>query len=262
MVDNLEDRHLPIGVNFTIPSDENMTTKIKNKEGKKMIIKESIKNQIEKFKERVISFAELYEQYSNNNIALINEITSRRGWSDLTASAQDDRKGTALASVKLEQDQTLRNRQAQLEADIDAFDMEITAELFKSITGSEKLKSLAEKLGVSPELCNTLLEDVAGLSNATDILSSQDSYTDLILRKIMRDGGKDLSELQKNYANERINSEGSEDMQTYKYIKKMLGFCKNQIVFVADSNIRYLPDDLDKIQISKMVKDALEKSAV
>jgi len=42
----------------------------------------------------------------------------------------------------------------------------------------------------------------------------------------------------------------------------MLGFCKNQIVFVADSNIRYLPDDLDKIQISKMVKDALEKSAV
>jgi len=259
-MDNVEDRRLPLGVNFTLPSDENMTTNLKP--GGKMVIKESIKNQIEKFKERVISFAELYEQYMNDNIAMINEITSRREWSDLTAEAKEKKKATALNDKKAEQDQTLRNRQATLEEDIDKFDCELTAELFKSITGSEKLKNLATKLGVSPELCNTLLEDVAGLSNATDILSSQNSYTDLILRKIMRDGGKDLSELQKNYANERINSEGSEDMQTYKYIKKMLGFCKNQIVFVADSNIRYLPDDLDKIQISKMVKDALEKSAV
>ena len=40
-MDNVEDRRLPIGVNFTLPSDENMTTKLRLR-SLKMILKESI----------------------------------------------------------------------------------------------------------------------------------------------------------------------------------------------------------------------------
>jgi len=213
-MDNVEDRHLPLGVNFTLPSDENMTTNLKP--GGKMVIKESIKNQIEKFKERVISFAELYERYQQENIALINEITSKNDWSQLNIEAQEDRKGTALASVKLEQDQTLRNRQAKLEEDIDTYERKLTADLFGKLAGLDNLKDLADAMGISYDLANLLIEDLSKLRTPTEILSENDSYNDLLLRKVVRDGSKGMSDLQRNYALERINSEGSEDMQTYK----------------------------------------------
>ena len=257
-----EENQLPIGVNFTLPSDENMTTKIKNKEGKKMVIKESIKNQIEKFKERVISFAELYEQYMNENNALINEISSRRDWSDLTAEAKEKKKATALNDKKAEQEKNIKNRMAKFENDLDLFENSLTAELFTKITGLDKLQSLAEKMGITPEFANSLLEDVAGLQSASEMLGAQDSFTDLVLRKQIRNGGNDWSSLQKESAQKRINGEGSEALEKYRYIKHLLSAFKGQMTFVNDVNLKYLPEDLEKMNIIGMVKDALSKLAV
>ena len=137
MVENLEDRHLPIGVNFTIPSDEKYINQ--NILGVFMIIEESITKKIEGFKQEIIAIAEQYEQDNRENILLINEISSRRDWSDLTAVAQEKKKATALNDKKAEQEKYIKNRMAKFENDLDLFENSLTAELFTKITGLDKL---------------------------------------------------------------------------------------------------------------------------
>ena len=261
MVENLEDRiKLPLGVRFKLPSDDNILTKIKG--GSKMELTEEIRKKIEKFKKDIISIAEKYEQNSRDNILLINEITSRRDWSDLTAEAQENRKSKVLADQKVEQDKKIKNSVEKFNDDIDLFENSLTAELFTKITGLDKLQSLAEKMGISPEFANELLNDVAGLQSASEMLNARDNFTDLVLRKQMRDGGQGLSSLQKESAQKRINGEGSEALEKYRYIKHLLSAFKGQMTFVNDVNLKYSPQDLEQMNILGMVKDALEKSAV
>ena len=227
-----------------------------------MFIEDSIKRQIEKFKERVISIAEQYEQDNRDNMLLINEITSTRNWSDLTAVAQEKKKATALNEKKAEQEKYIKNRMAKFENDLDLFENSLTAELFSKLTGLDKLKDLADQMGITPEFANSLLEDVAGLQPASEMLQSKDSFTDLVLRKQIKNGGQDLSELQKESAQKRINGEGSEALERYRYIKHLLSAFKGQMTFVNDVNLKYSPQDLEQMNILGMVKDALEKSAV
>ena len=260
MVENLEDRHLPIGVNFTIPSDEKYINQ--NILGVFMIIEETITKKIEGFKQDLIAIAEQYEQDNRDNMLLINEISSRRDWSDLTAEAQEKKKATALNDKKAEQEKYIKNRMAKFENDLDLFENSLTAELFSKLTGLDKLKDLADQMGISPEFANELLNDVAGLQSASEMLQHSDSFSDLILRKQMRDGGQDLTPLQKESAQKRINGEGSEALERYRYIKHLVSSFKGQMTFVNDVNLKYLPEDLEKMNIIGMVKDALSKSAV
>ena len=262
MVENLEDRiKLPLGVRFKLPNDDNILTKLRLR-SLKMILKESITKKIEGFKQEIIAIAEQYEQDNRDNMLLINEISSRRDWSDLTAEAQENRKSKALADKKAEQEKYIKNRMAKFENDLDLFENSLTAELFTKITGLDKLQSLAEKMGITPEFANSLLEDVAGLQSASEMLGAQDSFTDLVLRKQIRNGGNDLSSLQKESAQKRINGEGSEALEKYRYIKHLLSAFKGQMTFVNDVNLKYSPQDLEQMNILGMVKDALEKSAV
>ena len=260
-MDNVEDRRLPIGVNFTLPSDENMTTKLRLR-SLKMILKESIVKKIEGFKQEIIAIAEQYEQDNRDNMLLINEISSGREWSDLTKEAQNDRKSKALADQKEKQLTQIKNRMAKFENDLDLFENSLTAELFSKLTGLDKLKDLADQMGISPEFANELLNEIAGLQSASEMLNARDNFTDLVLRKQMRDGGQDLSELQKESAQKRINGEGSEALERYRYIKHLLSAFKGQMTFVNDVNLKYSPQDLEQMNILGMVKDALEKSAV
>ena len=261
MVENLEDRiKIPLGVRFKLPSDDNILTKIKG--GSKMELTEEIRKKIEKFKKDIISIAEQYELNNRDNMLLINEISSRRDWSDLTAVAQEKKKATALNEKKAEQEKYIKNRMAKFENDLDLFENSLTAELFSKLTGLDKLKDLADQMGITPEFANSLLEDVAGLQPASEMLQSKDSFTDLVLRKQIKNGGQDLSELQKESAQKRINGEGSEALERYRYIKHLLSAFKGQMTFVNDVNLKYSPQDLEAMNVIGLVKNALEKSAV
>ena len=262
MVENLEDRiKLPLGVRFKLPNDDNILTKLRLR-SLKMILKESIVKKIEGFKQEIIAIAEQYEQDNRDNMLLINEISSGREWSDLTKEAQNDRKSKALADQKEKQLTQIKNRMAKFENDLDLFENSLTAELFSKLTGLDKLKDLADQMGISPEFANELLNEIAGLQSASEMLNARDNFTDLVLRKQMRDGGQGLSSLQKESAQKRINGEGSEALEKYRYIKHLLSAFKGQMTFVNDVNLKYSPQDLEQMNILGMVKDALEKSAV
>ena len=261
-MDNLENKHLPLGVGFNLPNDDNILTKLRLR-SLKMILKESIVKKIEGFKQEIIAIAEQYEQDNRDNMLLINEISSGREWSDLTKEAQNDRKSKALADQKEKQLTQIKNRMAKFENDLDLFENSLTAELFSKLTGLDKLKDLADQMGISPEFANELLSEIAGLQSASEMLQHSDSFSDLILRKqISQNGGQDLSSLQKESAQKRINGEGSEALERYRYIKHLVSSFKGQMTFVNDVNLKYLPEDLEKMNIIGMVKDALEKSAV
>ena len=262
MVENLEDRiKLPLGVRFKLPNDDNILTKLRLR-SLKMILKESIVKKIEGFKQEIIAIAEQYEQDNRDNMLLINEISSGREWSDLTKEAQNDRKSKALADQKEKQLTQIKNRMAKFENDLDLFENSLTAELFSKLTGLDKLKDLADQMGISPEFANELLNEIAGLQSASEMLNARDNFTDLVLRKQMRDGGQGLSSLQKESAQKRINGEGSEALEKYRYIKHLLSAFKGQMTFVNDVNLKYSPQDLEAMNVIGLVKNALEKSAV
>ena len=224
------------------------------------IIDEKTKSELEKFKSEVIAIAVLYEKYNRDNMLLINEITSRNDWRDLTAEAKDRKKRTAVNYVREEQDKILKSKIEKLRSAIDLYETKVTTDFIKEITGSEKLKQIALRMDLTPELCNLLLEDLALILRAVDMLESDDSVTDLILRKQLRNGGKGLSEIQKEAASERVNAQGSQVLSKYQTIKNILAGFKGQLVFVSDANIRYSPDDLTKISITNLVREGLGRT--
>ena len=224
------------------------------------IIDEKTKSELEKFKSEVIAIAELYEKNNRDNMLMINEITSRNDWRDLTAEAKDRKKRTAVNYVREEQDKILKSKIEKLRSAIDLYETKVTTDFIKEITGSEKLKQIALRMDLTPELCNLLLEDLALILRAVDMLESDDSVTDLILRKQLRNGGKGLSQIQKEAASERVNAQGSQVLSKYQTIKNILAGLKGQLVFVSDANIRYSADDLTKISITNLVREGLGRT--
>lgn len=248
-----DQNNLPIGVNFTLMSEKN-----KEKVESKMQLSDKVKAKLQKFKDEVLAIAKQYETYNKENIDLVNDITSRRDWSDLTAEAKDRTKKNALSVQQAEQEAKLEKRIELLNEKMDQFEKDLTVEILKGITGSEELQLLSKKLGLSPELTNSLLNEVAELQDIQDSFNVKDSFMDLVLRKQLRTKAGKLSQTQRTVAEERVGLRDGA-VGGYNTIKKILAGYKGQVAFVSNTYYQYSPNDLNKMQVFERVKQGLAK---
>jgi len=80
----------------------------------------------------------------------------------------------------------------------------------------------------------------------------------LCLRKQLKSQAGELTDPQRKVAEERTGQTGNA-IGSYNAIKKILGAYKGQCAFVSSAYEEYSPDDLNKIQVFNIVKNALAK---